>query len=118
MEELEWMEEALCKGKHNDLWFPPFSDERDAPEKQYFDIAKMVCEHCPVQVACRYQGAAEEFGVWGGTDPYDRRKGGKPVLPPMVLMPRYVHKVPDHTPGLRLDIKAVSLDLRRFSDPR
>ena len=115
---MEWMEDGLCQGKHHDIWFPPLSGERTESEDKYYAVAKMVCEHCPVQRACRIQGMDEEWGVWGGTDPKDRQRGGKPTLPPYVLIPRYLDKVPNHEPGVRVDIQAVMTNLKRYSDKR
>lgn len=112
------MDEALCKGKHEDLWFPPLPGDRPYPENDYHNIAKMVCEHCPVRPQCERLGADEEYGVWGGTDPKDRKEGKEPTLPPYKLIPRYLTMVPDHDPSLKLDIPALFTDLKRYSDKR
>lgn len=114
---MDWLDEALCRGKHQDLWFPPFGDERLDPEDRYYDIAKMVCEHCPVQQACSYAGADEDFGVWGGSSPSDRRRG-RPTKPPYVMMPQYINRViPEHD-GTRVDVKQVWSDMKRYADKR
>lgn len=101
-----------------DLWFPPLSGERSEPEDRYYEIAKMVCEHCPVKLRCEVLGQDEEYGVWGGGDPKDRRAGREPALPPYRLIPRYLSRVPDHDPSITIDIPALSADLKRYSDRR
>ena len=37
------------------------------------ELAKLLCQDCPFVVECRAQGQHEEFGVWGGLSPEDRR---------------------------------------------
>lgn len=86
MTEKHWTDQALCKDFHGELWFPPSLDDRAVPESHYYEIAKMVCEQCPVQDQCRELGEEEEFGVWGGWSPKDRKRGEfrrrKKILPP------------------------------------
>jgi transcriptional regulator of acetoin/glycerol metabolism len=54
-----------CEGNNPDLWFSEAADE----ERQ----AKEACGFCPVRAECAELGADEEFGVWGGLNPDDRR---------------------------------------------
>lgn len=116
---LEWMDEALCLGMHQDIWFPPvFSEERTAPEKDYYDVAKMVCEHCPVSRQCGLLGADQEAGVWGGTDPKERSNGLTPKPSEYVLIPRYLDKLPKHDPKVQVDIPALRTLLKRYADKR
>lgn len=68
------MDDALCKGLHPDMFFPPlFKEERQGPESQYYWLGKFVCEHCPVLRECAEAGWEEEYGLWGGMTPKDRR---------------------------------------------
>jgi hypothetical protein len=39
---------------------------------KHWDMAKEICIECPVFLACRETSWGEEFGVWGGTDQYER----------------------------------------------
>jgi hypothetical protein len=65
---------ALCRGLHSEMFFPPlFKEERQDPESQYYWLGKFVCEHCPVIRECAKAGWDEEFGLWGGMTPKDRR---------------------------------------------
>lgn len=112
------MDEALCRGKHEDIWFPPLSGERSESEDKYYDIAKMVCEHCPVQDKCLNLGWDEEYGVWGGTTPKERRDGAIVKQSEYRLIPRYLDKVPEHSPDIKLDIVALKTHLKRYSDRR
>ena len=113
-----WEDEALCKNKHHDIWFPPLPGERTQTEATYYEVAKMVCEQCPVQEECLYRGEDEEYGVWGGKTPRERRRQEKSWKSQFVLIPRYITRVPDHTPGVPLDIQATMVTLKRYADRR
>lgn len=115
---MDWLDEALCKGKHSDLWFPPLSGERSEPEDRYFTIAKMVCEHCPVIRECRELGKDEDWGVWGMTTPQERQRGQRPSYPEYKLIPRYIDKVPAHDPNVQVDVVELLSTLKRYSDRR
>jgi WhiB family redox-sensing transcriptional regulator len=113
----DWRDKALCKGKHHDLWFPPFPGERQHPENLYYEVGKMVCEHCPVMSECTVAGAEEEWGLWGGETPRERQGLDEYRPPVFALMARYVDKVPAHFPG-RLDLQETLVNLKRYSDRR
>lgn len=52
-----------------DLWFP------EKGRRDYIKMARMVCDHCPIQPAC-LEGALERHepnGVWGGMTTKERR---------------------------------------------
>lgn len=107
-----WSDDALCRGMHNEMWYPPlFKEERTAPEAQYYELGKLVCEHCPVQDECREAGAYEEYGMWGGQTPKERTKGiykkTKTYLPleKINVMPVQDSEVPLFVPQVRLDIR-------------
>jgi WhiB family redox-sensing transcriptional regulator len=60
---------GACVGQETDLWFPgrgPTAAEE----------AKAVCAGCPVRKICLDYAleAEEEFGVWGGTTPTERKR--------------------------------------------
>lgn len=118
---MDWLEKSICRqlDLHTDFWFPPvFKEERTAPESQYFEIAKMVCEQCPIQEQCRELGRDEEFGVWGGTTPKERRTGV--VNPPKKVLPFYSirHSLPKHSPDIKLDIPAIREKLKSYTERR
>lgn len=84
----EWLNEALCRNKHIDFWFPPI----DAPNASaYYDVARQVCERCPVWKDCLDYGREETFGMWGGLTPMERRvfTGGRGTIPPHGSTSRY-----------------------------
>jgi WhiB family transcriptional regulator, redox-sensing transcriptional regulator len=63
---------AACRGTANrDIFFPTRNEGPNGAE-----AAKSVCEGCPVRVECLEYAleAEEEFGVWGGTTPAERRR--------------------------------------------
>ena len=69
-----WMYSAACRDANPDTCFPP--DE----EPHLYDIAKRLCEICPVVGFCLEIGLDEKWGLWGGLDPIEReklRKSGK-----------------------------------------
>lgn len=85
-----WQEDALCKGKHVDIWYPPIDE---LGHNRYYDVAKWVCEHCPVRLQCLKDGRDEEFGCWGGRTPKERRKGYD-LTARKHLPAEYLHLVP------------------------
>lgn len=38
------------------------------------DTAREICMRCPVMAKCLKVGMFEEFGIWGGTTPEQRKK--------------------------------------------
>ncbi len=115
---MEWADQALCKGKHLDLWYPPHKEERTAPESHYHEIAKMVCERCPVKEQCHAQGELEEHGVWAGWTAKERKTGD--FRPSKRTLPRAhaITVIPRHVVGERLDIEALRLRLKRYTERR
>lgn len=110
---MEWYENALCKGMHSDMWYPPlFKEERIAPENHYYELGKFVCEHCPVIDRCFDEGKEEEYGMWGGRTPKDRRLGrlqfNKTYLPV-----EHLDKMPKHTDA-SLDASYFRISLRKW----
>lgn len=108
----QWADDGLCRGLHNEMWYPPlFKEERTAPEAQYYDLGKLVCEQCPVIDECREAGREEEYGMWGGQTPKERRNGvyrpTKTYLPAdrLDVLPLQDSSTPLHIPTLRLEIR-------------
>ena len=73
---MEWREKGNCWGKtknsKTDYWFP----EDDDPDKQNkIKIAKNLCNDCAVKIECLEfaLGNEEEYGIWGGMTPRERR---------------------------------------------
>ena len=115
---MDWLDDALCRGKHADLWFPPlFVEDRTAPESHYDELAKMVCDHCPVRTQCAKIGQDEEMGTWGGWSRRDRLNGER-TLSKKTISEHYVSMVPEHTTDIRLDIPALELSLKGFVNSR
>lgn len=57
------------------FFYPGPQDVSKAPGKRAqgaWEQAKEVCIECPFFLACREEHKGEEFGVWGGTDQYER----------------------------------------------
>jgi WhiB family redox-sensing transcriptional regulator len=79
--EWEWQDDAACKGL-TDLFFPDPGVN--------CDHAKAICAMCPVRVECAEAGATEDFGIWGGLSPKQRR-------------PVRVHGVNGYNQGCRCD---------------
>lgn len=64
-----WMVEGLCRQVDPDLWF---ADKGDWPSTVK---AKKVCFRCPVRIECADFAMAnrEQYGVWGGLTPEQRK---------------------------------------------
>lgn len=66
-----WAVHGACRGDWDpNLWHPDAdSDPTDAI------LAKAICGHCPVMLACRRHALAnrEDWGIWGALDQNERR---------------------------------------------
>jgi WhiB family transcriptional regulator, redox-sensing transcriptional regulator len=85
---VEWLSKALCKGKHAQFWHPP----ADVPNTSaFFDVARQLCERCPVWDSCLDYGREETFGMWGGLTPMERKVfvGGRGLIRPHGTVARY-----------------------------
>lgn len=71
----EWQLEALCRGNHAYLFFPPSSFERKDERERREMKAKAICGVCPVQEPCSRHALniREPFGIWGGLTEVERR---------------------------------------------
>ena len=67
-EDQAWHDDALCAETGPELFFPE--------EGESYEDAKTICRRCPVQDECLDYALRHsiEFGVWGGTTPYERRQ--------------------------------------------
>lgn len=63
---VDWHEHAACRGAAVDLFFP---------DEPHFRSAKEVCARCEVREECLDFALrnGEQFGVWGGLAPQERR---------------------------------------------
>lgn len=105
---MEWLDEALCRDKHIDLWFPP-TELPSAEQQLYNDVAKLVCDACPIRVNCEQLGELEEWGTWGGVTRGERRRGTPFTAPRRRLnMGTIMTVVPRHIPDAPIsDIRAL-----------
>jgi WhiB family redox-sensing transcriptional regulator len=66
----DWREDAACVGSGTDFFFPV------ADEDPKVEVAKQVCEGCPVQDECLAYALStnQTEGVWGGMTGNERRR--------------------------------------------
>ncbi|HEX6220854.1 MAG TPA: WhiB family transcriptional regulator [Acidimicrobiia bacterium] len=71
----EWQLDALCRGNHAYLFFPPSTFERKDERERREMKAKAICGVCPVQGPCSQHALdiREPFGIWGGLTEVERR---------------------------------------------
>ena len=71
----EWQLDALCRGNHAYLFFPPSTFERKDERERREMKAKAICGVCPVQDPCSRHAMSirEPFGIWGGLTEVERR---------------------------------------------
>lgn len=63
-----WIVDAACRTYTVDHWFS------EMPGNSYAE-AKAVCEGCPVRQQCLDHALVhEDYGVWGGLTPRERRR--------------------------------------------
>ncbi|GII77108.1 hypothetical protein Sru01_20900 [Sphaerisporangium rufum] len=70
--DVSWLRRAACRSEDPELFFPISAK---GPGHAQHERAKSVCRRCPVRGACLDYAlrAHEEHGIWGGTDPDERR---------------------------------------------
>ena len=71
----DWQLDALCRGSHAYLFFPPSTFERKDERERREMKAKAICGVCPVRVPCTTHALQirEPFGIWGGFTEVERR---------------------------------------------
>ncbi|WP_405149903.1 WhiB family transcriptional regulator [Sphaerisporangium sp. NBC_01403] len=69
---VSWLRRAACRGEDPELFFPISAK---GPGHMQHERAKAVCRRCPVRTPCLDYAVTsrEEHGIWGGTDPDERR---------------------------------------------
>ena len=78
-QDIEWQYRALCHGRMDLFFSDRNSDNRNQWLTPADRKAKALCARCPVRRECLGYGLGEEFGVWGGTRPPERR-GRKDIV--------------------------------------
>lgn len=116
---MDWLDEAACKGKHMDIWFPPmYGDEpaTRASHNLYYDIARMVCDVCSIRKECDVLGTDEEYGMWGGRSPQERFRK-LPYTPPRrsITLQQVIHTIPKHNAKVPIDIKSLRVSVAALS---
>lgn len=61
-----WILDAACAGLDTEMFFP-LPGDKTTPE-----IAKRICQRCPVLRDCADFARDERFGIWGGETPRER----------------------------------------------
>lgn len=71
----DWQLNALCRGSHAFLFFPPSSFERKEDRERRETKAKAICGVCPVREPCSTHAIQirEPYGIWGGLTEVERR---------------------------------------------
>lgn len=79
-----WQDDAACATFYAetryDAFYGPNEDDPDYKPtqtripKEYREVARRVCEPCPVRLECLKFAFRnnEEYGIWGGLDNYER----------------------------------------------
>lgn len=69
-----WQSEAKCADTNLEIFFLPFASRGETKRKAEAQ-AKAVCKGCPVINECLAHAlrVPEEFGVWGGLSPEERK---------------------------------------------
>lgn len=72
-----WVAYANCKG-HSELFFAPVG-ERPERRVRREAAARVLCQQCPVMLACRSDARLNrESGFWGGESEEERAAAGYP----------------------------------------
>jgi len=65
---------SACAGLPAETFFENAWDhDRDQP-RPGLAVALAICGTCSDRPECLERGMTERFGVWGGTDPHERKK--------------------------------------------
>ena len=73
-----WRMRGLCHGR-GDVFFPDRTSHYRTYLMRTDRVAKALCARCPVREDCLRAGLKEEYGIWGGSMPWER-KGHKDVI--------------------------------------
>lgn len=71
----DWQRRAACRGPQAVVFFPPTQAERKDERLDREEMAKSICETCPVRSDClRYAlDIREPHGIWGGLNESERK---------------------------------------------
>lgn len=72
-----WADNAACRGKPVDVFFPEYPDNGPRPAtKAVYAAARVLCAVCPVTTDCLNYAIVNniEHGMWGGSTPRQRRR--------------------------------------------
>ena len=71
-----WQVDALCRGNHSHLFFPPSQVERKEERERRELKAKAICLVCPVKDPCLDFALRirEPYGIWGALTEAERRQ--------------------------------------------
>lgn len=80
MHEPEWYEQAQCRGTSPDIFFSE-GDDGEVDKRMLINIAKSICEPCPVRTECLAFAleTKQPVGVWGGLEAKERNRLRKRV---------------------------------------
>lgn len=69
-----WQQKAICRGEDPEVFFLE-PNERHEQKRSHNATAIAICNRCPVKEQCLQHALTvpEEFGVWGGTTPEERK---------------------------------------------
>jgi len=72
---LEWQQNAACRGEHASSFYPPSHFERKDVRLARERLAKSICAVCSVRQACLSHAlrTSEPHGIWGGLNETERR---------------------------------------------
>ena len=76
----DWIKDALCGGRYS-----AFTSERNSSNRKNYPLlpaerkAKALCVRCPVRKKCLEYGIEEDYGVWGGALPSERKVAGRVI---------------------------------------
>ena len=69
---MNWLTRAACRHLPTDWWYPPAPITPAATVNMH--RAKRICATCPVTDQCLEAGMDEDYGIWGGLSPKQRRR--------------------------------------------
>lgn len=93
---IAWMEDAACRLMDDDVFFSPEAPEGSPTGKELGRIRAETsqreltaktryCAVCPVRLDCAGFGWTEEFGVYGGWSPVERRNHDEGSFRPTIV---------------------------------
>jgi WhiB family transcriptional regulator, redox-sensing transcriptional regulator len=73
-EQLDWQEQAACRGYDNTQFFGPDFGESELEKQAREAKAKTVCQTCPVAEPCLEfaMDTNQKYGIWGGLTDKER----------------------------------------------